>query len=59
MGDTNTVGKVSTERQYKEFSSTDEQFFWTVGILALKIANTKGTENDPIATEILDSSQRP
>ena len=27
-----TVGKVSTDRQYKKFSSTDEEFFCTVGI---------------------------
>ena len=27
-----TVGKVSTDHQYKKFSSTDEEFFRTVGI---------------------------
>ena len=27
-----TVGKVSTDRQYKKFSSTDDDFFCTVGI---------------------------
>ena len=27
-----TVGKASTDRQYKKFSSTDEEFFCTVGI---------------------------
>ena len=27
-----TMGKVSTDRQYKKFSSTDEEFFCTVGI---------------------------
>jgi hypothetical protein len=48
-----TVGKVSTDRQYKKFSSTDDGFFCTVGIQALKCASTVGTENDPIATEIL------
>ena len=33
-----SVGKVSTDRQYKKFSSTDGEFFWTVGNLVLKIA---------------------
>ena len=41
---TNTTGK----------ASTDGEFFWTVGIRAPKSANTTGTGNDPIATEILD-----
>ena len=27
-----TVGKASTVRQYKKFSGTDSEFFWTVGI---------------------------
>ena len=27
-----TVGKASTDRQYKRFGSTDDNFFWTVGI---------------------------
>jgi hypothetical protein len=48
-----TVGKVSTVRQYKKFSSTDGEFFWTVGIQALKCVSTAGTGNDPIVTEIL------
>ena len=48
-----TVGKVSTDRQSKKFSSTDDGFFCTVGIQALKCASTVGTENDPIPTEIL------
>jgi hypothetical protein len=49
----NTVGKFSTVRQYKKFSSTDGEFFWTVGIQALKCVSTAGTGNDPIVTEIL------
>jgi hypothetical protein len=48
-----TVGKVSTVRQYKKFSSTDGELFWTVGIQALKCVSTAGTGNDPIVTEIL------
>ena len=27
-----TVGKVSTDHQYKKFSSTDDEFFCAVGI---------------------------
>jgi len=42
-----TVGKVSIDRQYKKFSSTDGGFFRTVRIKALKCVSTK---NDPIAT---------
>jgi hypothetical protein len=49
----NTVGKVSTVCQYKKFSSTEGELFWTVGIQALKCVSTVGTENDPIVTEIL------
>ena len=37
---TYTTGKVSTDRQYKKFSSTDGEFFWTVGIRAPKSAST-------------------
>ena len=51
---TGTVGKVSTVRQYKKFSGTDGEFFWTVGIQALKCVSATGTENDPIVAEILD-----
>jgi hypothetical protein len=53
-GRDDTVGKVSTVRQYKKFSSTDGDFFWTVGIQVLKcVSSTAATENDPIVTEIL------
>ena len=48
-----TVGKVSTDRQSKKFS-TDDRFLWTVGICALNNLSTAGTEKDPISTEILD-----
>ena len=48
------VGKVSTDRQSKKFSSTDDRFLWTVGICALNSLSTAGTEKDPISTEILD-----
>ena len=53
LGDTFTVGKVSTDRQYKKLSSTDGEFFWTVGIQASKCVSTEGTGNDPKVTEIL------
>ena len=49
-----TVGKISTDRQSKKFSSTDDRFLWTVGICALNNLSTAGTEKDPISTEILD-----
>ena len=49
-----TVGKVSTDRQSKKFSGTDDRFLWTVGICALNSLSTAGTEKDPISTEILD-----
>ena len=34
-------------------SNTEREFFWTVGIWALRIASTKGTGNGPVTTEIL------
>ena len=49
-----TVGKASTDRQSKKFSSTDDRFLWTVGICALNSLSTAGTEKDLISTEILD-----
>ena len=52
--DTNNAGKVSTDRQYKRFSSTDGDFFCTVGIWAPKYASTAGTQKEQIVTEILD-----
>jgi hypothetical protein len=48
-----TVGNVSTVRQYKKFSSTDGEFFWTARIQALKRVSTAGTKNGLIVTEIL------
>ena len=47
-----TVGKTTTDRQYKKFSSTDDGCFCTVGTQALKCVSTVDTQNDPIATEI-------
>ena len=47
------MGNVSTDCQYKRFSSTDDYFFGTVGIWALKCVSTGGTVNDPIVTENL------
>ena len=49
-----TVGKVSTDRQSKKFSSTDDRFLWTVGVCALNSLSAAGAEKDPISTEILD-----
>ena len=42
-GGLSTVGKVSTDRQSKKFSSTDDRFLWTVGICALNSLSTAGS----------------